>query len=88
MLFLKAYLKTAYVFRMNANKVEDLITLVEDKQTEIRRDMESVPEMPEECAYICEKYAALVDHVVATLKDLNKVAGGRRRRNKRSTRRR
>jgi len=73
---------------MNANKVEDLINLLEDKQTEIRSDMQSVTDMPEECAYICEKYGALVDHAVATLKDMNKVAGGKRRRNKRSTRRR
>jgi hypothetical protein len=73
---------------MNANKVEDLINLLEDKQTEIRSDMQSVADMPEECAYICEKYASLVDHAVATLKGMNKVAGGRRRRNKRSTRRR
>lgn len=79
---------------MNANKLEDLINLLEDKQTEIRSDMQSVTDMPEECAYICEKYGALVDHAVATLKDMNKVAGGnnvaggKRRRNKRSTRRR
>ena len=73
---------------MNANKVEDLIGLLEDKHTEIRRDMDEVTNMPEECAYICEKYGAIVDHAVATLKAMNKVAGGRRRRNKRSTRRR
>jgi len=73
---------------MNANKVDDLINLLEDKQTEIRNDIREIADMPEECAYICEKYGAILDHAIAELKGLNKVAGGRRRRNKRSTRRR